>query len=228
MTVGEPAGVGNERMTNQPVVLAVAIYAARADADHDFDSAWLVGQEGRLDHVGAAVVEKGADGKLEIRRHNSTAKHLAYPNALLDGAITVIAPHWASHFSPRSCLPERRGPGVGAIVDHLWHHFPRDTLRSAPTPPTRSRSSSHAIKLAVLPEFDLFPHANSTVAVSLDLRHERGPGPAIVRVVRTVTGLALPGPRPSGLAQAPNVVDDVRPGVESASSRPAWRVLRSV
>jgi hypothetical protein len=51
-------------MTNQPVVLAVATYAARADADHDFDSARLVGQGGRLDHVGAAVVEKGADGSL--------------------------------------------------------------------------------------------------------------------------------------------------------------------
>ena len=61
-------------MTNQPVVLAVATYAARADADHDFDSARLVGQEGRLDHVGAAVVEKGADGKLEIRRHDSSLR----------------------------------------------------------------------------------------------------------------------------------------------------------
>ena len=77
-------------MTNQPVVLAVATYAARADADHDFDSARRVGQEGRLDHVGAAVVEKGADGKLEIRRHDSTAEHLAYPGALLDLSLIHI------------------------------------------------------------------------------------------------------------------------------------------
>ena len=92
VTEGHTAGVGKERMTNQSVVLAVATYTARADADHDFDSARLVGQKGRLDHVGAAVVEKGADGKLEIRRHDSTAEHLVFPDALLDGAITVIAP----------------------------------------------------------------------------------------------------------------------------------------
>jgi uncharacterized membrane protein len=116
-------------MTNQPVVLAVATYAARADADHDFDSARLVGQEGRLDHVGAAVVEKGADGKLEIRRHDSTAEHLAYPGALLDGAITVIAPPLGiALLAP--VLPTREAwAGVGAIVGHLWHHIPRDTLR---------------------------------------------------------------------------------------------------
>ena len=116
-------------MTNQPVVLAVATYTARADADHDFDSAWLVGQEGRLDHVGAAVVEKGADGKLEIRRHDSTAEHLAFPGALLDGAITVIAPPLGiALLAP--VLPTREAwAGVGAIVDQFWHHIPRDTLR---------------------------------------------------------------------------------------------------
>ena len=116
-------------MTDQPVVLAVATYAARADADHDFDSARLVGQEGRLDQLGAAVVEKGADGKLEIRRHDSTAEHLAYPSALLDGAITVIAPPLGiALLAP--VLPTREAwAAVGAIVGHFWHHIPRDSLR---------------------------------------------------------------------------------------------------
>jgi uncharacterized membrane protein len=116
-------------MTNQPIVLAVATYTARADADHDFDSARLVGKEGRLNHVGAAVVEKGADGKLEIRRHDSTAKHLAYPNALLDGAITAIAPPLGiALLAP--VLPTREAwAAAGAIVGHFWHHIPRDILR---------------------------------------------------------------------------------------------------
>jgi len=129
VTVGYAAGLGNERMTNQPVVLAVATYAARAHADHGFDSAMLVGQEGMAGHVGAAVVEKGADGKLEIRRHDSTAGHLAFPCALLDGAITAIAPPVGiALLAP--VLPTREAwAGVGAIVGHFWHHIPRNTLR---------------------------------------------------------------------------------------------------
>ena len=116
-------------MTDQPVVLAVATYAATADADHDFDSACLVGREGRLEHVAAAVLEKGADGRLEIRRHDSTAEHLAFPGALLGGAITVIAPPLGIAFLA-PVLPTRAAwAAVGAIVAQFWHHIPRDTLR---------------------------------------------------------------------------------------------------
>ena len=116
-------------MTDRPVVLAVATYAARADADHDFDSACRAGQEGKLDHVAAAVLEKGADGKLEIRRHDSTAEHLAFPGALLGGAITLIAPPLGIAFLA-PVLPTRTAwAGVGVIVGHFWHHVPRATLR---------------------------------------------------------------------------------------------------
>ena len=116
-------------MSDQPVVLAVATYTARADADHDFDSARLCGTEGKARSFGAAVVEKGADGRLEIRRHDSTAENLAFPGALLDGAITVIAPPLGiALLAP--VLPTREAwARVGAIVGHFWHHFPRDTLR---------------------------------------------------------------------------------------------------
>jgi len=116
-------------MTNQLVVLAVAAYAARSHADHGFDSALLVGREGMAGHVGAAVVEKGADGQLEIRRHNSTAGHLAFPCALLDGAITVIAPAVGIALLARVVPTSEAWVGVGAIVGYFWHHIPRDTLR---------------------------------------------------------------------------------------------------
>jgi uncharacterized membrane protein len=116
-------------MTNQPVVLAVATYAATADADHDFDSACRVGREGKLERVAAAVLEKGADGRLEIRHYDSTAEHLAFPGALLGGAITVIAPPLGIAFLA-PVLPTRAAwAAVGAIVAHFWHHIPRDTLR---------------------------------------------------------------------------------------------------
>ncbi len=116
-------------MTNQPIVLAVATYSARADAEHDFDSAWLVGQDGKLDQVAAAVLEKGADGRLEIRRHDSAADHLAFPGALLAGAIAVIAPPLGIAFLA-SVMPSRAAwVATGMIASHFWYHVPRDTLR---------------------------------------------------------------------------------------------------
>ena len=116
-------------MSDQSVVLAVATYTARADADHDFDSARLVGQEGRLDHLRCSGGREGRGRELEIRRHDSTAEHLVFPGALLDGAITVIAPPLGiALLAP--VLPTREAwARVGAIVGQFWHHFPRDTLR---------------------------------------------------------------------------------------------------
>jgi hypothetical protein len=129
MTEGPQRKSGNKRMSDQSVILAVATYTARAHADHDFDSARLVGQKGSLDHLGAAVVEKGADGRREIRRDDSSAEYLVFPGALLDGAITVIAPPLGiTLLAP--VLPTREAwARVGAIVGQFWHHFPRDTLR---------------------------------------------------------------------------------------------------
>jgi uncharacterized membrane protein len=116
-------------MTDQPIVLAVATYSARADAEHDFDSARFVGQEGKLDQVAAAVLEKGADGRLEIRRHDSTADHLASPGAILGGALAVIAPPLGIAFFA-SVLPSVAAwAAMGAIAGRFWYYLPRDTLR---------------------------------------------------------------------------------------------------
>ena len=116
-------------MTTQLIVLAVATYSARGDADHDFDSARRAGQAGKLDQVAAAVLEKGPDGRLEIRRHDSTSERLAFPGALLGGAIAVIAPPLAIVLLA-SVLPSRSAwAAIGVIAGHFWHHIPRDTLR---------------------------------------------------------------------------------------------------
>jgi uncharacterized membrane protein len=116
-------------MTRHPIVLAVASYSARRDAEHDFDSARLVRQEGKLDQVAAAVLEKGADGRLEIRRHDSTAEHLAVPGALLGAAISVIAPPLGIAFLAAVLPTMAAWAAVGVIAGHFWHHIPKDTLR---------------------------------------------------------------------------------------------------
>ena len=114
-------------MTDQPIVLAVATYPARADADHDFDSVWRAGQEGKLEHFAAAVLEKGNDGVLEIRRH-AGADQLSFPGALLGGAITVIAAPLGIAFLAPIVPTGAAWTGVSAIAGHFWHYVPRNTL----------------------------------------------------------------------------------------------------
>ena len=75
-----------------PITLAVATYADRTEAVRDFDRVMAEKTSGAFDHVAVAVMTKGVDGAVEVERHDSTAKHLAWGGALIGGALFVIAP----------------------------------------------------------------------------------------------------------------------------------------
>jgi uncharacterized membrane protein len=113
-------------MSDQPVVLAVATYPSKRAAEQDFHAVWGVKHEGELDHVAAAVLEKGADGKLEMDRHDSTAKHLAWGGALIGGALVVLAPPLGAVALAGTGA---QAAGAGAIIGHFWHNIPKDDLR---------------------------------------------------------------------------------------------------
>lgn len=61
-----------------PITLAAAKYPDRQLADEDFDRVWSVRGHGEFDHTAVAVLTKDANGKLDIDRHDSTTKHLAW------------------------------------------------------------------------------------------------------------------------------------------------------
>jgi len=62
-------------------------------------------------------VTKDADGKLDIDRHDSTTKHLAWAGA----GLAVVAPG----------VGLAAGAGAGAIVGHFHHNIPKDKVREA-------------------------------------------------------------------------------------------------
>jgi uncharacterized membrane protein len=113
-------------MSEQPVILAVATYPSKALAEQDFHAVWGVKHEGELDHVAASVLEKRADGKLEMDRHDTTAKHLAWGGALVGGALVVLAPPLGA-IALAGTGAELAG--AGAIIGHFWHNIPKDDLR---------------------------------------------------------------------------------------------------
>jgi uncharacterized membrane protein len=111
-----------------PMVFAAARYATRDEAVAVFDKIWEVKHEGELEHIAAAVLTKNAAGELEVERHDSTAKHLAWGGAILGAALVVVAP-------PAGIAALATGggalAGAGGIVGHFWHTIPKDDIQKA-------------------------------------------------------------------------------------------------
>jgi hypothetical protein len=113
---------------NTPMVLAAARYASRPEAIEAYKTVWGAKHEGEFDHISLAVVTKNADGELEVERHDSTAKHLAWGGAILGAALCVVAP-------PVGIAAVATGAGglagAGAIVGHFWHQIPKEEIGKA-------------------------------------------------------------------------------------------------
>lgn len=121
---------GSRLMTDQSVVLAVASYPSRADAEVDFRVLWVREHTGGVDHVAAALVEKGANGWLEMVRHHSTAMPVGFGVALLGSAVTVVATPLGITFLASRLATRAQWEGAAVIVGRFWHEVPRDRLRT--------------------------------------------------------------------------------------------------
>lgn len=113
----------------KPTTIAVATYNDKASAEHDYDAIWGSRDEGHLDHVAIATVEKDADGRLKKDRHNSTAKHMAWGGGILGGALTVISAPLGIVFLGPLAATSAVWAGAGGLVGHFWHNIPKDEVR---------------------------------------------------------------------------------------------------
>ncbi len=100
-----------------PITLAAAKYKDRELAVEDFKTVWDARKQGEFDHTAVAVLTKDADGKLQVERHDSTSKHLAWAGA----ALAVVAPG----------VGVAAGAGAGAIIGHFHHNIPKEKVEEA-------------------------------------------------------------------------------------------------
>ncbi|MCJ7437055.1 MAG: hypothetical protein MUP97_04745 [Acidimicrobiia bacterium] len=121
-----------------PIVLAVATYADRQGAVDDYDAVKSAKRDGDFDHLAVAIVSKGADGHLDVERHDSTAKHGAWAGALMGGAILVAAPAaavGAGAVGVGTAVGAGGGvsmaglAGAGGLAGHFWRNIPKDKTR---------------------------------------------------------------------------------------------------
>ena len=106
---------------NTPIVLAAAKYKDRELAVQDFKTVWDARKHGEFDHTAVAVLTRDADGKLQMERHDSTSKHLAWAGA----ALVVLVPPVGVGLAGAA--------GTGAIVGHFWHNIPKEKVLEAAT-----------------------------------------------------------------------------------------------
>jgi hypothetical protein len=110
-----------------PITLAAAKYSNREAAVEDFHTVWDARHNDEFDHTALAVLTKDEAGTLQVERHDSTAKHLAWGGALLGAALVVVAPPAGA-----SLLATSGGlGGAGAIAGHLHHNIPKRYVEEA-------------------------------------------------------------------------------------------------
>jgi len=106
---------------NTPMVLAGASYATRDDAVEAFKIVWGARHQGEFDHMDIAVLAKDGNGELQVERHDSTAKHMAWGGALVGAALCIVAP-------PVGIAAVGAVAGAGGIVGHFWNTIPKEKL----------------------------------------------------------------------------------------------------
>ncbi len=94
----------------------------------DFQTLLRIHQTGEGNHVAAAILVKGSDGKLHLDHHDTTAADLEWGGALVAGALAVVAAPLA--IAPLSVAATRNTTwaGAGGIVGYFWHNIPKGQL----------------------------------------------------------------------------------------------------
>jgi hypothetical protein len=109
-----------------PIALVAASYSTADGAISDFESVWASRQDGGFHHTSIAVLTKDVDGRLQVGRNASTAKHLEWGGALLGGALFVLAPA-----AGVDVLTVVGLSGAGAIIGHIRENADPDELSVA-------------------------------------------------------------------------------------------------
>jgi uncharacterized membrane protein len=116
-------------MGEQAVVVAAATYTSRAAAAENLRTLCGEPPSGSLGHLAAAIVEKGADGRLTIERHGATTSHRGPDDLLLGAVLIVLAAPVGIAFLLPIATTVSAWAGVAALVDHVWHDIPKRELR---------------------------------------------------------------------------------------------------
>ena len=109
-----------------PITLAVAGYRSPARATADYDAVWRARGEPPFHHTCLAIVLQDGAGASRIERSDNTAGALAWGDAVLGAALSVLLPR----IGPGSPVIGERD-GQEAFIGHFRRHIDVTELVSA-------------------------------------------------------------------------------------------------
>jgi hypothetical protein len=112
---------------DHPLIMAVASYASKPAAECDFGEVCDVR---RASHgpVGAAVIQKGADGSLTMDRHHSPASGPTCEGQLLGAALVVLAAPLGIRLLASANVTQETWLAVAHVAARFWENVPRSEL----------------------------------------------------------------------------------------------------
>ena len=111
---------------NTPLTIATARYKTRPEAVEAFKTCWGAHHQGLFDHMALAVLTRGEDGQLQVERHDTTTKHLAWGGLAIGAALTVVCPPAGI---AALAAGGAAGAGIGAWIGHFWNTIPKDEIQ---------------------------------------------------------------------------------------------------
>jgi uncharacterized membrane protein len=109
-------------MSEDGVFVFVATYPDRDGAEADYDVVKDLHSVGAIGTYDAAVVDKDAEGKVHVHKHEKPTQHGAW-SGLAVGAVVGLL------FPPAIIASGVVGAAAGGLIGHLWRGMSRSDLR---------------------------------------------------------------------------------------------------
>jgi uncharacterized membrane protein len=109
-------------MADQPLFVFVGAYPSQEAAHADYDALREAHAAGLVGTYDAAIVFKGADGKVHVHKHEKPTQHGAWTGAAVGAVVGIL-------FPPSIIAAGVVGAGAGGLMGHLWHGMSRADVR---------------------------------------------------------------------------------------------------
>jgi uncharacterized membrane protein len=107
---------------NNNMFLFVGTYSSVDDAQQDYEAVKELHSEGVIGTYDAAVVEKDADGKVHVHKHEKPTQKGAWTGVAVGAVVGIL-------FPPSLIGSALVGGAAGGLIGHLWHGMSRKDMK---------------------------------------------------------------------------------------------------
>jgi len=109
-------------MAEKHVFVFIGTYGSAADAQLDYAAVKELHSSGVIGTYDAAVVEKDAEGKVHVHKHEKPTQRGAWTGVGVGAVVGIL-------FPPSVIASAAVGGVVGGVIGHLWHGMSRGDMK---------------------------------------------------------------------------------------------------